>query len=140
MFPSKLANLRVHPSMRLITPNPSNEVGIVDWGQCISTGTFFAKSWSVLIAQLDGDDLFWAPGNSEQQKPKSHCRAWIKPMSSSFGMIPHSLSHSIPISKYQRKIFQCPGNIKSAIYKLPFWVVILPKQDGGCVPLLSSSR
>ena len=26
--------------MRLITPKPRREVGIVDWGQCISTGTF----------------------------------------------------------------------------------------------------
>ena len=31
--------LRVHPSMRLMTPKPSREVGIVEWGQCISTGT-----------------------------------------------------------------------------------------------------
>ena len=34
------SHLRVHPSMRLMTPKPSREVGIVDWGQCISTGTF----------------------------------------------------------------------------------------------------
>ena len=26
--------------MRLMTPKPRREVGIVDWGQCISTGTF----------------------------------------------------------------------------------------------------